>query len=147
MVSQPKAPDPYDTAAAQQSANLGASQASAIINNANENNPYGSVRYNNIGYETIYDAKGKPQQVPRYERNVSLSPEQQGLLNLQNKMQTNLGELGVSQSSRLQGLLGTEMTTEGLQPWSTGTAPVAWDENAFSGDRQRVEDALMQRYR
>ena len=149
MVSQPKAPNPYDTAAAQQSANLGASQASAIINNANETNPYGSVNYKNIGYETIYDAKGKPQQVPRYQRDVTLSPEQQGLLNLQNQMQTNLGQLGVSQSSRLQGLLGQEMNTEGIEPWARGEAPrqASWDPNAYSEDRSKVEKALTERYR
>ena len=39
MVSQPKPPDPYDTASAQQSANVGSSAASAIINNANETQP------------------------------------------------------------------------------------------------------------
>lgn len=147
MVSQPKAPDPYTQAAAQQSANLGASTASAIINNANENNPYGQVRYNNIGYETIYDAKGKPQKVPRYERNVTLSPEQQGLLNLSNQTQTNLGQLGVSQSSRLQGLLGQEMNTEGLQDWSTGAAPTAYDREAYGAQRDQVTNALMERYR
>lgn len=149
MVSQPKSPDPYATAAAQQSANIGSSAASAIINNANENSPYGSVKYNNIGYDTVYDAQGRPQQVPRYERNVTLSPEQQGLLNLQNRMQTNLGNLGVQQSGRLQGLLGQEMNTEGLEPWARGNAPrqAAWDPNAYSEDRSKVEKALMERYR
>lgn len=147
MVSQPKAPDPYTQAAAQQNANVGASTASAIINNANENNPYGSVKYSNIGYETIYDAKGKPQKVPRYQRDVTLSPEQQGLLNLSNQTQTNLGQLGVSQSSRLQGLLGQEMNTEGLQDWSTGAAPTAYDREAYGAQRDQVTNALMERYR
>lgn len=147
MVSQPKSPDPYATAAAQQNANIGSSAASAIINNANENSPYGSVKYNNIGYDTVYDAQGKPQQVPRYERNVTLSPEQQGLLNLSNQSQTNLGNLAVQQSGRLQGLLGQEMNTEGLQDWSTGTAPKAYDENAYGAQRDAVTNALMERYR
>jgi hypothetical protein len=149
MVSQPKAPDPYTQAAAQQAANIGSSQASAIINNANETNPYGAVNYKNIGYETIYDAKGRPQKVPRYQRDVTLSPDQQGLLNLQNQMQTNLGNLGVSQSSRLQGLLGQEMNTEGLEEWNRGVAPrqASWDPNAYSADRAKVENALAARYR
>lgn len=148
MASQPKAPNPYEQASAQQSANIGASQASAIINNANENNPYGSVKYNNIGYETITDAQGKQQQVPRYERNVTLSPDQQGLLNLQNQAQTNLGQLAVSQSGRLQGLLGQEMDTTGLEDWNRGTAPrqATWDPEAFSADRKKVEDATFNRY-
>lgn len=147
MVSQPKSPDPYDTAAAQQQANVGSSTASAIIQNANETNPYGQVKYNNIGYETITDANGKQMQVPRYERNVTLSPEQQKLLGLQNQMQQNLGELGVSQSGRLQGLLGTNLDTTGLQDWSTGKAPTEYDPNAYAAQRDQVTQALMDRYR
>lgn len=146
MVSQPKSPDPYDTASAQQQANVGSSAASAIIQNANENNPYGSVKYSNIGYETVYDANGKPMQVPRYQRDVTLSPDQQKLLNLQNQMQGNLGQLGVDQSSRLQGLLGTNLTTEGLEAWNRGNAPTTWDENAFSKNRDDVSNALLARY-
>ena len=101
MVSSPSPPDPYKTAAAQGSANLQSAVASGIIGNVNETNPYGSVNYNQIGTEYVTDAQGKQVAVPRYQRNVSLSPEQQKLLNLQNQMQTNLGHLGVSQSNRL----------------------------------------------
>lgn len=86
-------------------------------------------------------------QVPRYERNVTLSPEQQKLLGLQNQMQQNLGELGVSQSGRLQGLLGTNLDTTGLQDWSTGKAPTEYDPNAYAAQRDQVTQALMDRYR
>src|SRR5262245_32089762 len=147
MVSQPKSPNPYDTASAQQQANVGSSAASAIINNANEKNPYGSVTYNQIGTGTVTDANGKPMSVPRYERVVELSPDQQSLYNLQNQMQQNLGNLGVSQSSRLQGLLGTNLSTEGLQDWSKGVAPTTYDPNAYAAQRDSVTQALMDRYR
>jgi hypothetical protein len=146
MVSQPKQPDPYDTASAQQQANVGSAAASAIINNADETNPYGSVKYNQIGTGTVTDANGKPISVPRYERDVTLSPDQQNLLNLQNQMQTNLGQLGVSQSSRLPGLLGTNLDTSGVQDWSTPTAPTAYDPNAYAAQRDQVTQALMDRY-
>lgn len=105
------------------------------------------MKYSNIGYETVYDANGKPMQVPRYQRDVTLSPEQQQLYNLQNQMQQNLGQLGVSQSGRLQGLLGTNLDTEGLQDWSTGRAPTEYDANAFAAQRDQVTQALMDRYR
>lgn len=85
--------------------------------------------------------------VPRYERVVQLSPEQQQLYNLQSQMQQNLGQLGVSQSSRLQGLLGTNLDTEGLQEWSTGAAPTTYDPNAYGAQRDQVTQALMDRYR
>jgi hypothetical protein len=147
MVSQPKAPNPYDTASAQQQANVGSSAASAIINNANEKNPYGSVTYNQIGTGTVTDANGRPMSVPRYERVVELSPEQQKLYGLQSQMQQNLGQLGVSQSSRLQGLLGTNLDTEGLQAWEAGHAPTTYDPNAYAAQRDQVTQALMDRYR
>jgi len=105
------------------------------------------VTYNQIGTGTVYDANGKPMEVPRYERVVSLSPEQQKLYELQSQMQTNLGNLGVDQSSRLQGLLGTNLDTSGVQDWSKGVAPTAYDPNAYAKQRDDVTNALMARYR
>ena len=105
------------------------------------------MTYNQIGTGTVTDANGKPISVPRYERVVSLSPEKQKLLDYQNQMQGNLGQLGVSQSARLQDLLGTNLSTEGLQDWSTGTAPTAYDPNAYAAQRDQVTAALMNRYR
>lgn len=105
------------------------------------------MKYQNIGYETVYDANGKPMQVPRYQRDVTLSPEQQKLYELQSQMQTNLGQLGVDQSSRLQGLLGTNLDTSGIQDWSTGAAPNAYDPEAYAKQRDDVTNALMARYR
>jgi hypothetical protein len=119
MGSAPKPPDPYKTASAQGAANREAAVASSIIGNVNENNPYGSVNYKRLADEYTTDASGKQVAVPRYERNVTLSPEQQELLNYQNQMQSNLGQLGVSQSNRLQGLLGTNLDTEGLPAWQS----------------------------
>lgn len=125
---------------------MGSAAASAIINNANEKNPYGSVTYNQIGTGTVTDANGKPMTVPRYERDVQLSPDQQNLLNLQNQMQSNLGQLGVSQSSRLQGLLGTNLDTSGVEDWNRGVAPTAYDPNAYAAQRDATSKALLDRY-
>jgi len=155
MVSAPKAPDPYDTAAAQTGSNVNTATANSIIGNANENNPYGSVKYSNIGYDYIDDGKGHKTAVPRYQRDVTLSPEQQALLDKQNAMQSNLADIGVQQSGKIGSILNTSLNTEGLPDWQTyGAAPTlktgyagAGDtEQAFSDDRKRVEDALMARY-
>lgn len=105
------------------------------------------MTYNQIGSGTVYDANGKAMSVPRYERDVQLSPEQQRLYDLQSKMQGNLGELGVSQSSRLQGLLGTNLDTSGIEDWNRGVAPTAYDPNAYATQRDQVTNALMERYR
>jgi hypothetical protein len=98
------------------------------------------------GHTSIPDATGKMMSVPQYTRTVNLSPDQQGLLNLQNQMQTNLGNLGVSQSSRLQGLLGNSLDTQGLQDWSAGKAPTTYTPDMFAAQRDQVTNAMLQRY-
>jgi hypothetical protein len=105
------------------------------------------VTYNQIGTGTVTDAQGRPMSVPRYERVTQLSPEQQALYTKQSQMQSNLADLGVSQSARLQGLLGTNLNTEGLEAWNRGVAPTTYDANAFATQRDQVTQALMDRYR
>ena len=167
MVSSPSPPNPYTQAAAQQSADLYGAQASSIINNANETNPYGSVHYSNAGYETIYDAKGNPTYVPRYNRDVQLSPDQQKLLGLQTQAQGNAGQAAVTASGQLANHFKTSLDSSKWQPWSKGQAPgklaTTYGGNApvqmqiGSGgairqdqaptDRAAVEQAMMSRYR
>lgn len=145
MVSQPKVPSAQETAAAQTGANFTSAFANSVLGNANEYTPYGNVTYNVGGYETVRDpSSGQTYQVPRYNRTTTLSAAQQGLLNLQNQAATNLGELAVQQSAMLKPLLEKPLNTEGLQDW---TAMPTWDENAFSKDRGRVEEALMERWK
>jgi len=121
MASQPKPPNPYQQAAAQQAAESGAAQSSAIINNPNIQNPFGSQSYDIAGWETVYDAQGKPQRVPRYTQTTTLSPDQMKLLGLQTQMQGNLGKIGVEQSARVGQALGQPFGTQGLRgasgPW------------------------------
>lgn len=123
MGGSPKTPDPYQTSAAQQSAELGSAQSSAIINNPNQYGPYGSRTYSQAGWETVYDATGKPMKVPRYNETTTLSPDQQRLLGLSTQMQYNLGQTGVSQSAKLRDYLGQGMDTSKMQPWTTAAAP------------------------
>ncbi len=142
----PSPPNPYDTAAAQQGAELGASQASSIINNPNQVTPYGTSNYSVSGYETIKDAKGKDVQVPRYTQTVTLSPEQQGLLNLQNQMQTSLGQTGVEQAAKLQEYLRNNVTA-GSQNWMTAPEAGMLRRDETPTDRNAVMEAMMARYR
>lgn len=146
MVSTPKPPNPYDQAAAQQSSDLYSSAASSIINNANEQNPYGSVSYNNIGYETLYDANGKPTYVPRYSRDVQLSPDQQKLLGLQTQAQGNAGQAAVTASANLADQFKTNLDPSKWQQWQTGQAPQAVRQDQAPTDRAAVQDAMMARY-
>lgn len=147
MGSSPKAPNPYDQAAADQSASLYSGAASSIINNANERNPYGSVSYKNLGYETLFDAKGNKTYVPRYERNVQLSPDQQKLLGLQTQAQGNAGQAAVTASSQLANQFRTPLNTQGLQGWQQTAAPGAVRQDQAPTDRRAIEQAMLSRYR
>jgi hypothetical protein len=146
MVSSPSAPNPYSQAAAQQSSDLYGAQASSIINNANETNPYGSVKYSNAGYETIYDAKGNPSYVPRYQRDVSLSPDQQTLLGYQTQAQGNAGQAAVTASANLADQFKTSLDPSSWQAWNAGTNPGEVRQDQGPTDRAAIEQAMMGRY-
>jgi hypothetical protein len=141
MASQPKPPNPYQQAAAQQAAESGAAQSSAIINNPNIQNPFGSQSYDIAGWETVYDAQGKPQRVPRYTQTTTLSPDQMKLLGLQTQMQGNLGKIGVEQSARVGQALGQPFGTEGLPGWSQ------YRRDEGPTDRAAIEEAMLGRYK
>ena len=147
MGSTPKTPNPYDTAAAQQASELGASQASGIINNPNEYNPYGSVQYQNAGYEIVYDAKGQPQYVPRYNRITKLSPDQQQLLGYETQTKANSGMAGVSASAQLADMFKTQLDPSKWQSWQMAKAPGEVRQDQAPTDRKAVEEAMMSRYR
>ena len=146
MASTPKPPNPYDQAAAQQASDLGASAASGIINNPNEVNPYGSVNYQNSGYEVVYDAKGKPQYVPRYTRTTSLSPDQMKLLGLETQAKGNAGQAAVTASSQLADMFKTQLDPSKWQSWQMAQAPGEVRQDQAPTDRAAVEQAMMSRY-
>lgn len=83
--------------------------------------------------------------VPTYTAEQSLSPGQQAIFDQTQGAQLNLATLAKDQSARLQQLLGTPFTLDGLP--AAGVAPDLATSyvDDFSVDRKRVEDALMQR--
>lgn len=123
----PTAPDPAATSAAQTSSNLNTAIGNTALNNANEVNPYGSVNYSISGYQDVGGNK-----VPTYTRTVSLSPEQQKLLNQQNALGFQMNDIAGRQLTNLDGTLS--------KPIDAGALP---DMPTY--DRQHYEDALMGR--
>lgn len=146
MASTPKPPDPYKTASAQQAAETGAAATSSIMNNPNIYTPWGSQTYSPGGYQTVYDASGKPTQVMRYNQTQALSPDQQKLLAQQTQSQFNVGKAGVEQSAKLGEYLNTSLDTSGVQNWSTGNAPGTLRRDEAPTDRSAVQDAMMSRW-
>jgi hypothetical protein len=146
MVSSPKPPDPYQTAAAQQQSDVGAAAASAIMNNPNRYSPYGSQVFTQAGTQTIYDATGKPMQIPRYNETTTLSPAEQQLFNLQTQTGQNLGQAAVQQSAKIGNYLNQGLNTTALTPWASYTQAPSLRIDQTPTDRAAVENAMMGRY-
>lgn len=130
--SAPAAPDPAVTAQAQSAANTETAIAQSYLNRINQNTPYGQVTYNQIGTQ---DVGGN--QVPLWEQNVTLSPEQQQQLDKTNALQNQALDLGSTVFGNASGAVSTPFNLDGL--------PQIRGVDDFSADRQRVEDSILDR--
>lgn len=108
--SQPAPPDPYQTADAQGQLNRESAAYNAAINRINTNTPWGSQTYGVTGTDPRTGA-------PLYEQNIELSPDQQALLDAQNKQSLQLSNLG---GQVIGGLSGEPIDTSGLPQLQSG---------------------------
>jgi hypothetical protein len=146
MVSQPDAPNPYATAAAQTSQNQNASQYNAATGNVNEVNPYGTVSYQAIEQVPIYTNGQISGYAPRYQRTTTLAPDQQKLHGLETQSKYNLGTTAVEQSARLRDAMEKPMDTSQWSPWQTGLQKQNIRQDAGPTDRASIEKAMMDSY-
>lgn len=110
--SQPKAPDPAKTAAAQGAWNSFTAQQQQSMNMVGQNSPWGSLNYQQTGTQTIIDPNGKPVQVPMYTANTTLSPQQQAIFDQTQAAELNLAETANQQSGKVQELLSNPFKFE-----------------------------------
>ena len=79
--STPKPPDPAETATAQTGQNISTAIAQQLLNMNNQYSPYGSINYNQTGtYKHLDPISGKVFDLPRFSAEMTLSPEEQALL-------------------------------------------------------------------
>lgn len=107
--SAPVAPDPVATAKAQGDMNQNTATTQQLLNMTNQVTPDGSLNYTQSGTNTFTGADGKTYSVPQFTATTTYSPAQQQLLDLINKTKSNLGQIGVDQSSKIGALLGTNL--------------------------------------
>lgn len=138
----PPPPDPYRTASAQSGANRDAAISGALINNYDEDSPFGSLRYKQTGFNYYTDSQGRRVAVPKFHRSVSLSPDQQAIYDKKQAAGKNMADLAVSQSAKLNQLLN--------KPFNPQKLPERVNMNTlnkdYSEDRRRIEDAMLSRY-
>lgn len=124
--SSPKPPDPKETSAASTSTNVGTAIANAMMGNVNQVTPDGSLTTQQTGTFKWNDPyTGKTYDIPTFTSTQTLSDQGQKIHDANNQAQLNLANLATSQSSRLQGLLGT--------PFSLDGAPTGGDASALKG--------------
>jgi endosialidase-like protein len=170
----PTPPNPVETARASTSTNVATGVANAYLNNVNQSTPRGSLNYNQTGsYQWDDPVTGTSYNIPTFTATQTLSPTQQAIQGQQEAAQYNLAGLANSQSGRVSGLLSSNLTNADAPSGGSAQniANVPWAATSYntggpiqsqlgpsgditntygpadnySADRQRVEDALMQR--
>ena len=142
----PAAPDPVATAAAQTGMNVNTAIANSYLQNANETSPTGSVSYSKSGYETITDPNtGQQYQVPRFNRDVKLSQGQQGIFDTTEKTQQELANVGLQQTQKIGGILGTPISFDNAQKVNPLQLQTKLGPSDYEGARKDVEKAIMSR--
>ncbi len=136
----PTPPDPKETASASTGTNIGTAVANSWLGNVNQIGPDGSKIRNQTGEQEYTDQyTGQAYKIPTFTETTTLSPAQQQLKDLGDKTQANLGQIGVDQSQKIGGLLGTnvDLNNEATEArlWELGSKRLEprfeQDENAL----------------
>lgn len=98
-MGKPQAPDPWETASAQGTWNTFTAQQNQAMNMVGQNTPWGTLDYEQTGMQTLIDPSGKEIQVPKYNANVNLTPEQQAIFEQTQGAQQNMAGIANEQSA------------------------------------------------
>lgn len=93
---------------------------SQLLNMVDQTNPYGSVRYNNVGSNTFVGADGKTYSVPKFEQSTSFTPEGQAIFDQTLGAQNNLATTANNQSSLVKDTLSKpfEFNNQDAADWA-----------------------------
>ncbi|MEH3109033.1 MAG: tail fiber domain-containing protein [Agrobacterium cavarae] len=111
--SQPKAPDPKETASAQTATNIGTAIANSYMGNVNQVTPDGTLNYTYNMTKWTDPLSGATYDVPVATATQTLSDAQKAIKTQTDATELNLGKLANNQSSRLNDLLADPMTMNG----------------------------------
>lgn len=135
----PKAPDPLATAQAQTGLNVDTAVSQQLVNMVDQQNPWGSVDYNQNGMTSFTDSNGRTVQIPTFTQTTTLSPAQQGIFDQTQSAQSNLAGIAQEQSSRVADTLSDPFKFE-----NQDAADWAYDlaQTRIAPQQQRNEAAL-----
>jgi hypothetical protein len=110
----PTPPNPLTTAAAATGTNVQTAVANSFLNNTNQINPDGSLRYDVTGnYGWTDPTTGTAYQIPTFTATQSLSPQAQAIKSQSDATKMNLAGMANAQSGRVSNLLSNEMNLSG----------------------------------
>jgi hypothetical protein len=98
------------TAQAQSGMNRDTAVSQQLLNMVNQNNPWGSVAYNQTGTTQYTDSSGKVVTLPSFSQTTTFSPEQQAIFDKSQAAQTNLAGIAQDQSARVADTLSDPFT-------------------------------------
>ena len=152
--SSPKPPDPAAVAAAQTGTNIGTAVANANLGFVNQVTDQGSLTYDQTGSYTWKDPETKKEyEIPKFTATSTMSPELRSLYDKGLTTQGNLADIGNQQSGMIKDHLSnpfkfaeSEINVPELngELGDAGSIRRTYGDD-FSAERQRVEDALMER--
>lgn len=116
----PKAPDPYDTAAAQGGMNRDTAITQMQLNSGTQVNPWGTVSTAQTGQNSFVDSQGNTVYTPQFTQTTTLSPEQQAIFNESQAAQGNLAGIANEQSAFLKDYLSKpfEFNNADAEQWA-----------------------------
>lgn len=160
----PQPPNPYQTAAAQTGTNVSTAVANSFLQNANQVTPNGNLNWDVTGsYNWTDPSTGQTYNIPRWTSTQTLSPAGQQLQGQNDATKLNLATMANQQSARVGNLLNTPFNPTTGAPMAGdastisnigdprsgydagGNITTSYGPDNFSQDRQRVEQALMDR--
>lgn len=116
----PKAPDPYDTAAAQGGMNRDTAITQMQLNSGTQVNPWGTVSTEQTGQNSFVDSQGNTVYTPSFTQTTSYTPEQQAIFDQSQAAQTNLAGIANEQSAFLKDYLNKpfEFNNADAEQWA-----------------------------
>lgn len=126
--SSPKQPSPTEQAQAQGKQDKETAWYNAMLQNMDQFTPYGSLTYQNLGTKAA----------PRWQSTITLSPEQQQILDSQNRQGIAMNQLGEGQIGRITDAVSTPFSYGGLRNQLPGEGDIA-------AQQMRAEEAYLAR--
>jgi hypothetical protein len=135
----PKAPDPYQTAAAQGGMNMDTAITQQLLNGGTQVNPWGTVATDVTGNNTFVDSQGKTITVPKFTQTTTLSQPQQAIFDQSQAAEGNLAGIANEQSAFLKDYLNKpfEFNNQDAEQWAFDLASPRIRQN-----QMQAEDTL-----